>query len=94
MAILLLGRLRGMDDSITNAKCGAFDSFNVYVLELAPYVPRCILVASDAKVPSHFCERYRVLWDIGRLDEYHTRCLVVAAWDRMDASGEFRELGL
>ena len=94
MSILLYGRLRLLGDLIASAKCGALDGFNVYVLEMALFELHCILVASDARVPSHFWESYRVLWKIRQFGEYRTRRLVLAAWDRMEASGEFRELGL
>ena len=32
--------------------------------------------------------------EIRQYGEYRTRRLVLAAWDRMEANGEFRELGL
>ena len=41
-------------------------------------------------------ETFRVLKEkeIRQYGEYRTCRLVLAAWDRMEASGEFRELGL
>ena len=48
------------------------------------------------KGPDYPSETFRVLRDkeIRQYGEYRTRRLVLAAWDRMEASGEFSGLGL
>ena len=57
---------------------------------------RYILDPADAMGPGYPSETFRVLKDkeVRQFGEYRTRRLVLAAWDRMEASGEFRELGL
>ena len=57
---------------------------------------RYILDPADVKGSDYPSESFRVLRDkeIRRYGEYRTRRLVLAAWDRMEASGEFSELGL
>ena len=57
---------------------------------------RYILDPADVMGVDYPSETFRVLKDkeIRQLGEYRTRRLVLAAWDRMEASGEFRELGL
>ena len=57
---------------------------------------RYILDPADAKGSDYPSESFRVLRDkeIRKYGEYRTRRLVLAAWDRMEASGEFSGLGL
>ena len=57
---------------------------------------RYILDPADAMGPDYPSETFRVLKEreIRQFGEYRTRRLVLAAWDRMEANGEFRELGL
>jgi hypothetical protein len=57
---------------------------------------RYILDPADVKGPDYPSETFRVLKDkeIRSLGEYRTRRLVLAAWDRMEAAGEFAALGL
>ena len=57
---------------------------------------RYILDPADVKGPAYPSETFRVLRnrEIRQYGEYRTRRLVLAAWDRMEARGEFRELGL
>ena len=57
---------------------------------------RYILDPADVMGPDYPSETFRVLKEkeIRAHGEYRTRRLVLAAWDRMEASGEFRELGL
>ena len=57
---------------------------------------RYILDPADVMGPDYPSETFRVLKakEVRAHGEYRTRRLVLAAWDRMEASGEFRELGL
>ena len=57
---------------------------------------RYILDPADLMGPDYPSETFRVLKDREKrqFGEYRTRRLVLAAWDRMEANGEFRELGL
>ena len=57
---------------------------------------RYILDPADVMGPDYPSETFRVLKDREKhqFGEYRTRRLVLAAWDRMEESGEFRELGL
>ena len=57
---------------------------------------RYILDPADVKGSDYPSETFRVLRDkeIRQYGEYRTRRLVLAAWDRMEASGEFSGLDL
>ena len=57
---------------------------------------RYILDPADTMGSGYPSETFRVLKEreIRQFGEYRTRRLVLAAWDRMEASGEVRELGL
>ena len=57
---------------------------------------RYILDPADVMGPDYPSETFRVLKEKEKrqFGEYRTRRLVLAAWDRMEASGEFRALGL
>uniref|UniRef100_UPI0035B1ADF2 hypothetical protein n=1 Tax=Devosia sp. TaxID=1871048 RepID=UPI0035B1ADF2 len=57
---------------------------------------RYILDPADVKGPDYPSETFRVLKEkeIRRYGECRTRSLVLAAWDRMEAVGEFKDLGL
>ena len=57
---------------------------------------RYILDPADVKGPDYPSETFRVLKEkeIRHHGEYRTRRLVLAAWDRMEAEGIFRDLGL
>ena len=57
---------------------------------------RYILDPADAKGPNYPSESFRVLRnkEIRKYGEYRTRRLVLAAWDRMEGSGEFSGLDL
>ena len=57
---------------------------------------RYILDPADVMGADYPSETFRVLKEkeIRQHGEYRTRRLVLAAWDQMEASGEFRELGL
>ena len=57
---------------------------------------RYILDPADVKTPGYPSETFRVLKakEIRRHGEYRTARLVLQAWDRMEATGQFRELGL
>jgi hypothetical protein len=48
------------------------------------------------KGPDYPSETFRVLKEkeIRQFGEYRTRRLVLAAWDRMEANGEFTALGM
>ncbi|SHM38018.1 N-6 DNA Methylase [Roseovarius litoreus] len=57
---------------------------------------RYILDPADVKGPDYPSETFRVLKEkeIRHLGEYRTRRLVLAAWDRMEANGEFTTMGM
>ena len=57
---------------------------------------RYILDPADVKGPDYPSETFRVLKEkeIRQYGEYRTRLLVLAAWDRMEANGQFTGLGL
>lgn len=57
---------------------------------------RYILDPADVKGPDYPSETFRVLKEkeIRQHGEYRTRRLVLEAWDRMEASGEFTEMGM
>lgn len=57
---------------------------------------RYILDPADVKGPDYPSETFRVLKEreISEYGEYRTRRLVLAAWDRMEANGEFTAMGL
>ena len=55
-----------------------------------------ILDPADVKGPDYPSETFRVLKEkeIRHHGEYRTRRLVLAAWDRMEANGEFTAMGM
>lgn len=57
---------------------------------------RYILDPADVKGPDYPSETFRVLKEkeIRQHCEYRTRCLVLEAWDRMEANGEFTAMGM
>lgn len=57
---------------------------------------RYILDPADVKGPDYPSETFRVLKEkeIRTHGEYRTRRLVLAAWDRMEAGGEFTAMGI
>jgi hypothetical protein len=57
---------------------------------------RYILDPADVKGPDYPSETFRVLKEkeIKKYGEYRTRRLVLAAWDRMEANGEFTAMGM
>jgi len=57
---------------------------------------RYVLEPADMKGPDYPSETFRVLKEkeIRQHGEYRTRRLVLAAWDRMEADGSFKEMGL
>ncbi|WP_157056390.1 hypothetical protein [Pseudorhodobacter aquimaris] len=57
---------------------------------------RYILNPADVKGPDYPSETFRVLKEkeIRQHGEYRTRRLVLAAWDRMEANGEFTAMGM
>jgi len=57
---------------------------------------RYILDPADAKGPAYPSETFRTLKEreFGQYGEYRTRRLVLAAWDRMEADGEFKAMGM
>jgi hypothetical protein len=57
---------------------------------------RYILDPADVKAPDYLSESFRVLKEkeIRHHGEYRTRCLVLEAWDRMEAEGGFVKMNL
>ncbi|OJF92629.1 Eco57I restriction-modification methylase domain-containing protein [Pararhizobium antarcticum] len=57
---------------------------------------RYILDPADVKGPDYPSETFRVLKnkEVAKHGEYRTRRLVLAAWDRMEANGEFAAMGM
>ena len=76
--------------------CADLDAFYARAYGLTRDELRYILDPADIKGPDYPSETFRVLKEkeIRRYGEYRTRRLVLAAWDRMEASGQFTELGL
>ncbi len=72
------------------------DAFYARAYGLSRDELRYILDPADVMGPDYPSETFRVLKEkeIRQHGEYRTRRLVLAAWDRMEASGKFRELGL
>lgn len=67
------------------------DAFYARAYGLSRDELRYILDPADVKGPDYPSETFRVLKknEIREYDEYRTRRLVLAAWDRMQANGEF-----
>lgn len=57
---------------------------------------RYILDPADVKGPDYPSETFRVLKnkEVAKYGEYRTQRLVLAAWDRMEANGEFTAMGM
>jgi len=57
---------------------------------------RYVLDPKDVMGQDYPSETFRVLQknEIARHGEYRTRRLVLAAWDRMEAAGEFAAMGM
>ena len=72
------------------------DAFYARAYGLSRDELRYILDPADVKGPDYPSETFRVLKkkEIRQYGEYRTRRLVLAAWDRMEVSGQFTELGL
>jgi hypothetical protein len=76
--------------------CAELDSFYARAYGLTRDELRYILDPADVKGPDYPSETFRVLKDkeIRHHGEYRTRRLVLAAWDRMEAAGEFAAMGM
>lgn len=72
------------------------DSFYARAYGLTRDELRYILDPADVKGPDYPSETFRVLKEkeIRHHGEYRTRRLVLAAWDRMEANGEFAAMGM
>jgi hypothetical protein len=72
------------------------DAFYARAYELDRDQLRYILDPSDVKGADYPSETFRVLKEreFREHDEYRTRRLVLEAWDRMEATGEFKALDL
>ena len=85
---------------LSNRECGAHLCAGHYSLPKAYSLTRgelrYILDPADVKGADYPSETFRVLKDkeIRHYGECRTRRLVLAAWDRMEASGEFTRLGM
>ncbi len=73
-----------------------FSEFFTHAYGLTRHELRYILEPADVMGPDYPSETFRVLKEkeICQRDEYRTRRLVLSAWDRMEADGTFRDLGL
>jgi len=76
--------------------CADLDAFYARAYGLDRDELRYILDPADVKGPDYPSETFRVLKEkeIRQYGEYRTRRLVLEAWDRMEASGEFKSLGM
>lgn len=76
--------------------CAELDAFYARAYGLARDELRYILDPADVKGPDYPSETFRVLKEkeIRQYGEYRTRRLVLEAWNRMEADGTFRNLGL
>lgn len=72
------------------------DAFYARAYGLTREELRYILDPADVKGPDYPSETFRVLKEkeIRQYGEYRTRGLVLSAWDRMDANGEFAAMGM
>ncbi len=72
------------------------DAFYTRAYSLTCDELRYILDPADVKGPDYPSETFRVLKEkeIRQHGEYRTRRLVLAAWDRMEANGEFAAMGM
>ena len=72
------------------------DAFYARAYALTRDELRYILDPADVKGPGYPSETFRVLKEkeIDQQGEYRTRRLVLAAWDRMEANGEFTAMGM
>ena len=72
------------------------DAFYARAYNLTRDELRYILDPTDVKGPDYPSETFRVLKEkeIRQYGEYRTRRLILAVWDRMEANGQFTELGL
>ncbi|MBC7285447.1 N-6 DNA methylase, partial [Hoeflea sp.] len=72
------------------------DAFYARAYGLSRDELRYILDPADVKGPDYPSETFRVLKEkeLRQHGEYRTRRLVLAAWDRMEANGEFSALGM
>jgi hypothetical protein len=72
------------------------DAFYARAYGLTPDELRYILDPTDVKGADYPSETFRVLKEkeIRRQGEYRTQRLVLAAWDRMEANGEFKVMGM
>lgn len=72
------------------------DAFYARAYSLTRDELRYILDPADVKGANYPSETFRVLKDkeIRQFGEYRTRRLVLAAWDRMEAGGEFQAMGM
>jgi hypothetical protein len=72
------------------------DAFYARAYDLTRDELRYILDPADVKGADYPSETFRVLKEkeIRQYGEYRTQRLVLAAWDRMEADGTFRQLGL
>ena len=76
--------------------CADLDAFYARAYGLTRDELRYILDPADVKGPDYPSETFRVLKEkeIRQHGEYRTRRLVLAAWDRMEANGEFTAMGM
>jgi hypothetical protein len=83
------------DDRRANLRAD-LDAFYARAYGLTRDELRYILDPADVKGPDYPSETFRVLKEkeIRYHGEYRTRRLVLAAWDRMEANGEFTALGM
>lgn len=72
------------------------DAFYARAYALTRDELRYILDPADVKGPDYPSETFRVLKEkeIRHHGEYRTRRLALAAWDRMEANGEFTAMGM
>ena len=75
---------------------GDLDAFGACTCGLTRDELRYILDVAHSKGPDCPWENFRVLKEkeIRHHGEYRTRRLVLAAWDRMEADGEFSAMGM
>ncbi len=72
------------------------DAFYARIYGLNRDELRYVLDPADVMGADYPSETFRVLKDkeIKQYGEYRTRRLVLAAWDRMEANGEFKAMGM
>jgi hypothetical protein len=91
-----INQVRTQLSSIIDGLRADLDAFYARAYGLTRDDLRYILDPADVKGPDYPSETFRVLKEkeYRLYNEYRTRRLILAAWDRMEADGEFAAMGM